>query len=195
MLRTLRCERVRDNQAGRFVLRESAAPRRRNIQRSFNAPWPGRATGRTCRHPEQTRKAADLLSYSTRFRLSDRPSTARRRRTRRTEKRRVVAPPEAHDAWARSLAIRAVCCAADAPADRRQAPPAFARFVRTAPRARRTEQRVALQRQPAAAGHWIDPEGGGVAHARVHMPSRENGPRPPFSRRNDLRAGRRERLQ
>ena len=31
-------ERVRDNQAGRFVLR---APRRRNIQRSFNASWPG----------------------------------------------------------------------------------------------------------------------------------------------------------
>jgi len=34
-------ERVRDNQAGRFVLR---APRRRNIQRSFNASWPATAT-------------------------------------------------------------------------------------------------------------------------------------------------------
>jgi len=68
--------------------RESAAPRRRNIQRSFNASWPATATGRTCRYPEQTWKAADRL-----------------------------------------------------------------------------------------------------------LPSRENGPRPPFSRRNDLRAGRRERLQ
>jgi|KBSMisStaDraftv2_1062788.scaffolds.fasta_scaffold16190_5 hypothetical protein len=34
-------EPVRDNQAGRFVLR---APRGRNIQRSFNASWPATAT-------------------------------------------------------------------------------------------------------------------------------------------------------